>query len=32
VQFDLFGEGELEDDLFSDFQYRKFCKDFIEIV
>lgn len=32
VRFELFGQGELEDDIFSDFQYRKFFKDFIEIV
>lgn len=32
VKYDLFEEGELGDQYLSDFQYRKFMKDFIEIV
>ena len=32
VGYERFGEGELRDEIFSDFQYRKFFKDFVEIV
>ena len=29
---ELFEEGELQDEVFTDFQYRKFLKDFLEIL
>ena len=32
VSFDVIEQGQLEDKFLSDFQYRKFFKDFVDIA